>query len=433
MKNERVVELVKVRMHHTRAQQWVDANRIAVMPGDVVIVKSHRVTRMASAIGHRTRQIVKSEVENITRLATQTDLDRVANFAQTEATAMTLTKHFAAEHGLEMKPLYAECSFDDKYIIVHFSAEKRIDFRKLVQHLASRLHLRVEMRQTGIRPGAGKLCGTGICGHELCCSRFLSHFDPVATKLIKAQGLTHNPARNAGICGRLLCCLTFEYPHYVKKRTKLPRKGTKIWTQWGLGTICSVDIISSVITVQIDGMEPQRITRKDYLKLNECSLNSADNFIPEKIEFIANTGAVAVPIVENALRQSTTSLTAIKSVDVQKADPGSNVATSAKTKRDQEKRNAKRRKKNEDSPTEENKKHAKTTTTKTTVKKKHKITALSSGKTQKTKNETPANHASQNKPDTQKPKRRRRKRRKPAADKILPEKKDQTVNPIREE
>jgi cell fate regulator YaaT (PSP1 superfamily) len=117
-------------------------------------------------------------------------------------------------HALGMKLGKVEYTLDGRKATFFFTAEGRIDFRELVRDLAHRLHIRVEMRQVGVRDEAGLLGGVGVCGRELCCTTWLKDLKPVSIKAAKQQGLMLNPSKLSGLCGRLRCCLNYELPGY---------------------------------------------------------------------------------------------------------------------------------------------------------------------------------------------------------------------------
>ncbi len=110
-----------------------------------------------------------------------------------------------------MKLVCTEATLDKRRVIFYFTAEKRIDFRELVKDLASRFKTRIEMRQIGVRDSARVVGSLGICGRELCCTRFLTSFEPISIKMAKKQELVLNTNKLSGSCGRLMCCLGFEY------------------------------------------------------------------------------------------------------------------------------------------------------------------------------------------------------------------------------
>jgi cell fate regulator YaaT (PSP1 superfamily) len=112
-----------------------------------------------------------------------------------------------------MKLSRVEQSFDGLRLLFYFTAEGRVDFRELVRELASEFRTRIEMRQIGVRDEAKVLGGYGSCGRPLCCTTFLTSFEPVSIKMAKRQDLSLNPSKLSGLCGRLKCCLRYELPN----------------------------------------------------------------------------------------------------------------------------------------------------------------------------------------------------------------------------
>ncbi|MBN2331547.1 MAG: hypothetical protein JXO49_10570 [Deltaproteobacteria bacterium] len=164
------------------------------------------------AMGH------KGEVKKVIRLAREDDFEKLAEHQLKEKAALALCNEFVKEHDLEMKLVRVEYLHDGSKAIFYFTAENRVDFRELVKNLAHQLHIRIEMRQIGIRDASGMLGGLGVCGRELCCASFLNSFEPVTVKMAKEQGLALNPVKISGLCGRLMCCLGYEYENYIKMR-----------------------------------------------------------------------------------------------------------------------------------------------------------------------------------------------------------------------
>lgn len=125
-------------------------------------------------------------------------------------------------HKLDMKLIHTHYSFDRKVLVFQFSADGRVDFRELLKDLSGLFHVRVELRQVGVRDETAILGGIGICGRRFCCSSFLSSFSSINVKMAKEQGLSLNPQNIAGCCGRLKCCLDYEAGLY--KKSSKPRK-----------------------------------------------------------------------------------------------------------------------------------------------------------------------------------------------------------------
>ncbi len=158
-------------------------------------------------------------IRKVLRRATEEDLKKDEENRGKEAKAFLLCRQLIAERELPMKLVRAEFSFDATRATFFFFAETRVDFRELVKELAHRLHMRIEMRQIGVRDVARLIGGFGPCGRELCCVSFLRNFEPVSIRMAKKQELVLNPAKISGVCGRLLCCLSYEYEMYddIKK------------------------------------------------------------------------------------------------------------------------------------------------------------------------------------------------------------------------
>ena len=150
----------------------------------------------------------------VIRKAAAEDIELETRREALEQEAHTYATTAIHRHALAMKLGKVEYTFDGRKATFFFTAEGRIDFRELVRDLAHHLHIRVEMRQVGVRDEAGLLGGVGVCGRELCCTTWLKDLKPVSIKAAKQQGLMLNPSKLSGLCGRLRCCLNYELPGY---------------------------------------------------------------------------------------------------------------------------------------------------------------------------------------------------------------------------
>ena len=156
------------------------------------------------------RQPVNESSPQIVRRATQQDLALRRRHETRERDALRVATMKIIERGLGMKLARVEQLFDGSRLVFYFTAEERVDFRELVRELATDFKMRIELRQIGVRDEARMLSGYGTCGRPLCCSTWLTSFDPVSIKMAKQQDLALNPARLSGLCGRLKCCLRYE-------------------------------------------------------------------------------------------------------------------------------------------------------------------------------------------------------------------------------
>jgi cell fate regulator YaaT (PSP1 superfamily) len=181
-----------------------------------VIVETEAGTALGTVVGAipQTAQRPRpSPPVRIVRLATHDDIVLRAKQQQRERNAHRVALLKIREHGLSMKLTKVEHAFDQSRLVFYFTADARVDFRELVRELASEFRMRIEMRQIGVRDEAKALGGYGTCGRPLCCTTFLTAFEPVSIRMAKQQELSLNPSKLSGLCGRLKCCLRYELPN----------------------------------------------------------------------------------------------------------------------------------------------------------------------------------------------------------------------------
>jgi cell fate regulator YaaT (PSP1 superfamily) len=187
-------------------------------PGDRVVVQTEggpavgTVVRAVSELTER-RRPAPDTPSRVVRLATHDDIVMRLKQQQRERDAHRIALLKVRERGLPMKLTRVEQAFDGSRLVFYFTAEGRVDFRELVRELASEFRTRIEMRQIGVRDEAKALGGYGTCGRPLCCTTFLTSFEPVSIKMAKQQDLSLNPSKLSGLCGRLKCCLRYELPN----------------------------------------------------------------------------------------------------------------------------------------------------------------------------------------------------------------------------
>ena len=189
-----------------------------VRPGDDVVVESAEGPRVGSVVRAPSdlavrRRPAEGTAAVVVRRASDADLLQKLKHQQREQEAQRIAQMKIRERGLSMKLTRVEYPFDGSRLIFYYTAEARVDFRELVRDLAGHFHLRIEMRQIGVRDEAKMLGGYGSCGRPLCCTTWLNTFEPVSIKMAKQQQLSLNPSKLSGQCGRLKCCLRYELPN----------------------------------------------------------------------------------------------------------------------------------------------------------------------------------------------------------------------------
>jgi len=207
-------------------------------------------------------------VKKVLRKAREDDFVRLQENRKRELDAANICHEKIKSYKLKMKLVRAEFTHDGNRVIFYFTAENRVDFRELVKDLAHTLHVRVEMRQIGIRDAAGMLGGVGICGRELCCASFLSNFDPVTVKMAKEQNISLTPSEITGMCGRLRCCLVYEYDQYVEARKSLPKEKKIIPTPLGEGKVISVNPLKQTVMVRLEKQGVKEFSLEELKTVN---------------------------------------------------------------------------------------------------------------------------------------------------------------------
>ena len=196
----------------------------------------------------------------VIRVATDEDERVVEENKEKEKEAIAICKEKILQHGLEMKLVNAEYTFDSNKLLFYFTADGRIDFRELVKDLAAIFRTRIELRQIGVRDETKMMGGIGICGRELCCKSYLADFVPVSIKMAKEQNLSLNPTKISGVCGRLMCCLKNEQDTYEYLNSRLPSVGDIVTTQQGLkGEVVNVNVLRQLVKVVVDNGEEKEL------------------------------------------------------------------------------------------------------------------------------------------------------------------------------
>ena len=221
-----MVEIISVRFKEGGRQYYFNPNGERFRLGEGVIVETARGVEFGECTQENTavdEMELTAPLRPVLRRATPEDqLTREKN-KEKEARAFQICQEKIAEHGLEMKLVEAEYSFEGNKVLFFFTAEGRVDFRALVKDLASVFKTRIELRQVGVRDETKIMGGIGICGRALCCHSYLSEFIPVSIKMAKEQNLSLNPQKISGVCGRLMCCLRYEYDTYKEFNSRAPK------------------------------------------------------------------------------------------------------------------------------------------------------------------------------------------------------------------
>ena len=286
-----MTEVVSIKFKSSRKTYYFAPNGLHITAGEKVIVETAKGLEIAEC-AHGNRFVddlaVVQPLRPVVRVATVQDLRVAEQNALREKDALVICQKKIEEHGLDMKLVDVECSFDGNKTLFFFTSDGRVDFRELVKDLAGIFHNRIELRQIGVRDEAKMLGGLGICGRPFCCNGFMGDFQPVSIKMAKEQGLSLSPVKISGTCGRLMCCLKYEQEAYTDLLKHTPKVGAIVNTPEGRGLVVENNLIARTLKVKLDNapadVAPKTFTvrqcklvKDGYIKVNKKELEQLGN------------------------------------------------------------------------------------------------------------------------------------------------------------
>lgn len=249
-----MIEVVGVRFKKAGKVYYFSPGSLKIHKGDYVVVETARGIEFGECV-IGVKSIEETDIiaplKNVLRVADNKDILKHKENKSKEEEALSICLKKIEEHGLEMKLIDVEYTFDNNKVIFYFTADGRVDFRELVKDLATIFKTRIELRQIGVRDEAKMIGGLGPCGRSMCCSSFLGDFASVSIKMAKEQNLSLNPTKISGICGRLMCCLNYEQSTYESIRKYLPKVGSVVETEDGKGEVISNSTVKESVRVKL--------------------------------------------------------------------------------------------------------------------------------------------------------------------------------------
>ena len=249
---------------------WFDPGDLDIEKDMPVVVRTARGTEFGIAasevieVSEEQVRALKSALRPVERIATEEDIEQAAEMERASAEALPVFKEMAREYHEDMHPVSVEFLLDGDKAVFYFEAEERIDFRELVRKLAARFHVRIDMRQIGVRDEARMVGGIGHCGQELCCKRLGGEFCPVSIRMAKEQGLSLNPQKISGLCGRLMCCLRYEFDAYKDFKGRAPKLNATVQTPAGPAKVVDHDVPREIVSLKVEGEKPVKVPLSDF-------------------------------------------------------------------------------------------------------------------------------------------------------------------------
>lgn len=248
-------KVVGIKFRHAPKVYNFEAGDLEYEIGQGVIVETSKGTEFGEVVTlpeEVSDKEVTQPLKPVVRIANAKDNDKIKRFDALHDETLKKCEDIVSKSGLDMKLVDVEYTFDETKLIVHFTADNRVDFRELVRSLASAFKLRIELKQIGSRDECRMIGGLGSCGMVCCCKRHLNDFPHVSIKMAKNQNLSLNPAKISGLCGRLMCCLEYENEHYAETNKLMPKVGSNVVTAEGKhGTVVGLLQLKNKVKLRV--------------------------------------------------------------------------------------------------------------------------------------------------------------------------------------
>lgn len=230
-----------------------DCSNVFVKLGQQVLVETARgmeIGTICSKVSLKQASDFAEPLKKILRLASEDEIEQKKKNEQKEREIEQICSKHAQKLNLDMKIVSADLNYDGSKVVISFTADNRVDFRELVKQLATKLKMRVELKQLDVREETKVMGGLGPCGRACCCSVYLSEPTHSSIKMAKTQGLSLNPTSISGLCGKLKCCLAYENEFYSEVSKIMPKINTEVKTPDGKGLVIYANLLKQEVSVK---------------------------------------------------------------------------------------------------------------------------------------------------------------------------------------
>ena len=161
-----MIEVIGVRFKKAGKVYYFDPADLKIQKGDYVVVETARGIEFGECV-IGIKEIDESDIiaplKSVLRVADNKDILKHKENKSKEKSALEICTKKIESHGLDMKLIDVEYTFDNNKVIFYFTADGRVDFRELVKDLATIFKTRIELRQIGVRDEAKMVGGLGPC------------------------------------------------------------------------------------------------------------------------------------------------------------------------------------------------------------------------------------------------------------------------------
>lgn len=250
------MKVVGIRFYEQDKTYDFDPKDTKLKVGDVAIVKTDQGIE-AGEVVYLDKELKEEKliepIKPVLRKANLSDLEKIKQYSKREKEAAVIFREEVEKYDLPLKLIDVCFAFNGSRITFYFTAETRVDFRSLVKDLTKRFQKSIRLQQIGSRDITKDTGGYGICGRELCCTKFLKEMNSITTEMARLQQISHQRnERISGACGRLLCCLAYEAKFYQEKAKKMPELEASVKTPQGKGRVVSRNFLKEIVEVEFE-------------------------------------------------------------------------------------------------------------------------------------------------------------------------------------
>jgi cell fate regulator YaaT (PSP1 superfamily) len=208
--DDQVCNIIEIKFKGSRKEFYINHKNIDFKNGELAVVEGnlggHDVGHV-SLIGQLVHLQLKKKkiriediIKKIYRKATIEDTTNWKLAKAMERDTLHKARVIAKELGLSMKLTDVDYQGDKAKATFYYTAEGRVDFRELIKNLSESFHIRIEMRQIGMREEANRIGDIGPCGSYLCCQTWSSNFKTDSPFVTRKQNVDRREGKKFECC-----------------------------------------------------------------------------------------------------------------------------------------------------------------------------------------------------------------------------------------
>ncbi|WP_051229748.1 PSP1 domain-containing protein [Psychroserpens burtonensis] len=201
----KVCKIIEIKFKGSRKEFYLNHQNIYFKNGELAVVEG---TLGGYDVGHvsLTGELVRMQlrkknvrteevVKKIYRRATPADVTKWKLAKEMELDTLYKARVLTKALGLSMKLTDVDYQGDTSKATFYYTAKGRVDYRELIKDLSKAFHIRIEMRQIGIREEACRIGDIGPCGSYICCHTWSTNFKTDSPFETRYQNISRREGR----------------------------------------------------------------------------------------------------------------------------------------------------------------------------------------------------------------------------------------------